>query len=216
MKDKRKISVQNSNLRRFRNNLRNIIFEANVAILLKIREEMEEITTKSDGSNTYIDSLAPKDLKKFRKLQSMHARFSDIGGRSICSCHACGKSDRNMIYNKPYVAWYCIECYDRNKNFYKRVLQERAEKGIAKADYDDFDEDYYKSFIDQDFQVDPKNREKLLRDKFNEEIGNQKDYNDPETLLKEFVLDGNVDEELAKSIEEYVFDKNDERSGHDS
>lgn len=210
MKDKRKITVRNLKLQTIRNNLRVILIKANVALLLKIQEEMYSIAPNS------VRNLAPDDLKRFRKLQNMHAEFSDIGGRSICSCHACGKSNRNMIYNKPYDAWYCVECYDRNKNFYKKVLQERAGKGIAKADYDDFDEDYYKSFIDQDFQVDRQNREELRWDKFMREIEKRKDYNDPETLLKEFVLDDSVDEELAKFVEEYVFDKSDKDSEHDN
>lgn len=213
MKDKRKISVQNSNLRRFRNNLRNIIIEANGVILLKIRGEREEITAKGDGSNIYVGSLTPKDLKKFRKLQNTHEELGEIVRRSICLCHACNKSDRDMIFNKPYDAWYCVECYDRNKNFYKKVLRERAEEGVAKADYDDFDEDYYKSFINQDFQIDPKNREELLWDKFMREIERRKDYNDPETLLKEFVLDDSVDEGLAKYAEDFLLDDSDEDSG---
>jgi NMD protein affecting ribosome stability and mRNA decay len=56
------------------------------------------------------------------------------------------RADKDMTFNPAYNMWFCVDCYAKTGEFYKQVLQERAEKGVSREDYDDFDEDYFKSF----------------------------------------------------------------------
>ena len=97
-----------------------------------------------------------------------------------------------------------------------KILRERAEKGIARADYDDLDEEYFKSFLDQKFQVDLQNQDKLHWEKFMRKITKGKDYDDPDTLLKEFVLNDSVDKGLEQFVDKFLLDDSDEDSGQDN
>ena len=107
----------------------------------KIFDEWEAM-----GDAKSVKKMSPKELKRYRELQQMESELTDVMNRSICKCYTCGKADRDMVYNPTYDAWYCVECYNMTRDFYKKVKKERKEKGVSKVDYDDFDEAYHKSF----------------------------------------------------------------------
>lgn len=83
--------------------------------LQKIRnnlfDEMDKISLYEDGRPKSVRYMTSDEKSRFRTLQEEQNRLKDLANRSICKCVACGKADRDMVYNKAYDAWYCTECY---------------------------------------------------------------------------------------------------------
>jgi len=69
------------------------------------------ISKYDDGKTKSVRYMTPEEKKRFRELQKQESALRDLASRSICMCVACGKADRDMVYNKAYNAWYCAECY---------------------------------------------------------------------------------------------------------
>ena len=111
MRDKRAIIIKSTRLQKIRNNLRNLILQAYNTQWQQLFDEMEEIERDSTGKYRSVRSMTPDERKKFRELQRQETALRDLAGRSILMCVACGKGERDMIYNKAYNAWYCTECY---------------------------------------------------------------------------------------------------------
>jgi hypothetical protein len=111
MKDKRAIIIKDPRLQKIRNALGNIILEAYHIQYKSIHNKGRTLLIKDDGTNQDIDELSPNKLKKFRQLQKQESKLRDLARRSICMCVSCGRGDQDMVYNKPYNAWYCTECY---------------------------------------------------------------------------------------------------------
>ena len=116
MKDKRAIIIKDPKLRKVRNNLRAILLRAVTDRLINLLDEREKL---AGGA---IDDLSPSELSQYRALQKQESQLSMSADKSICKCIACGKADRDMVYNKPYRAWYCTECYGMERSY----AQERA------------------------------------------------------------------------------------------
>lgn len=122
MRDKRAIIIKDPRLQKIRNNLRGVIIQAYHAQWKEIHDKWRAYFFNSDGSRRDIDDLSPVELRQFRELQEQENNLSNSLDRSILICVACGKADRDMVYNKAYNAWYCTECYGLERT----TAQERA------------------------------------------------------------------------------------------
>jgi len=112
----------------------------------KMHKEMRSLKADKNGALKTIDALSPLELKRFRELQNSENDNRRIVEASICQCATCRQIDKDMVFNPSYNMWFCVDCYAQTREFYKRIKQERKERGVSREDYDDFDEDYFKSF----------------------------------------------------------------------
>jgi len=136
VKDKRIISVKGPKLLKVRNELREVLLQARDAELRKIRSEMEKIDSNEVGDSIPMDELAPSQLKRFRELQQMESVNREIGDKSICMCFNCGRADRDMYYNHPYRAWFCVECMEFLRKGYSKMVAKKV-RGEYMCDPDD-------------------------------------------------------------------------------
>ncbi len=143
MKDKRIISLKNPNLRKIRNEMRELLILARNTKRGKIRSEMKEISSNEEGDSIPMDELTPSQLKRFRELQRLESKNKDIGRKSICLCYNCGKSDLDMYYNYPYRAWFCVECV----NFLKSAHSKMRAKKIRGEYTCDPNDEFGQSFL---------------------------------------------------------------------
>ena len=125
MKDKRIVSIRDPRLRKIRDELREVLFQARRAELRKIRDEMEEIDSNEEGDSIPMDELTPSQLKRFRELQRLESKNREIGKKSIC-----------MYYNHPYRAWFCVDCVKFLRKGYAKMKAKKA-RGEYTCDPDD-------------------------------------------------------------------------------
>ena len=131
MRDKRTIIIKNPRLQKIRNNLRSVLIEAIHVRTKNIRNQLKDLKKNPDGTRRTIDDLTKEELKKYRALQEEENYLRDLSYRSICMCVACGKGERDMVYNKAYDAWYCTECYNLHRAHAKKLAKKKKE-GAAK------------------------------------------------------------------------------------
>jgi hypothetical protein len=144
MRDKRAIVIKNPRLQKIRNNLRDIILEAVLAKSKRIRNQMQNLKKNPDGTGRSIRDFSPDELVKFRTLQEEQSDLRMLSQRSICMCIACGKGERDMVYNKPYDAWYCTECYDLHRTHAKELAEKKKQpQGREEEAIDEL----YKTFL---------------------------------------------------------------------
>ncbi|MFW9895953.1 MAG: hypothetical protein ACFFD7_09145 [Candidatus Thorarchaeota archaeon] len=110
-KDKRAIIIKDPQLVKIRNSLRDVIFQAAMRKKKRFYNEWRAILLNPDGTERYLEKLSSEELDKFRNLQKQENQLTDVINRSILKCVSCGKGHRNMVYNKPYDAWYYTFCY---------------------------------------------------------------------------------------------------------
>lgn len=125
MRDKRAIIIKNPELQRIRNSLRSIFIESILVEMKKFRDQRRKLVVSPDGSRKTVDDLSQKELKQFRQLQEQENLLSSALDKSILICVACGKGNRDMVYNKSYDAWYCTECYDMHRVYAERTVRSR-------------------------------------------------------------------------------------------
>lgn len=145
MRDRRAIIIKSPRLQRIRNNLRNLIIQASLSQLSRLFDEMEKIGRDSTGKYRSVRSMTPDEKKRFRMLQEEQASITDMIDRSILKCVACGKADRDMVYNKAYDAWYCTECYGMER--LAALDRAKARKKGAKSCEEQAIEDHSKTFL---------------------------------------------------------------------
>lgn len=128
MRDKRAIIIKNPRIQKIRNNLRCVFYQSARMRRKKIYDKWRAYLFNSDGSRRDIDDFSPVELEMFRKLQVQENQITDMINRSILKCVACGKADRDMVYNKSYNAWYCTECYEMEHAYAQELQSENKPK----------------------------------------------------------------------------------------
>lgn len=130
MRDKRAIIIKSPKMQRIRNNLRYVFYRAANSKWNEVHDKMRGLLTEDDSSHKSLYDLSPSELKLFRDLQNQEASITDMINRSILSCVTCGNGKRDMVYNKAYDAWYCIECYgiERLSAQKRAKVKERSNK----------------------------------------------------------------------------------------
>ena len=145
MRDKRAIIIKGSRLQKVRNNLRNLLLKAVSIKWNELFDEMEKISRDDKGKIKSVRYMTPDKKKRFRALQEEQARLRKVADKSICKCIACGRADRDMVYNKAYRAWYCTECYEM-EHAYAQELQSES-KPKPQGHEEKTIEDHSKTFL---------------------------------------------------------------------
>jgi len=105
MKKKRTISITNPKLRVIRNTLREIISRASDSIERELIQERDNLCLE-------------KDEERIRFLSDKIDKLSYVWKNSICVCPVCGSRTSDMTFNPHLKAWFCVDCYEKNRQFY--------------------------------------------------------------------------------------------------
>lgn len=116
MKKKKVVKIKNPELRRIRDNLRNILLQAASKEWNRLFNEQDKVFIDSNGNPKKM-SLEEKSI--FHELQEKMDRIHHISKNSICDCATCSAIDRDMVYNPYMKTWFCTECYQLNQQFYR-------------------------------------------------------------------------------------------------
>lgn len=122
-KKKRTVKIANPQLRRIRNELRNLLTEAK-------SEKMHEILDKKwelKHTEGFWDKTHPEyeNLHKLsRELSCQENDLSYAYSASIIFCPACMRIDKDMTYNPVLEKWFCTECYEKNKSLEIELVEE--------------------------------------------------------------------------------------------
>ncbi|MFX1457643.1 MAG: hypothetical protein ACFFDB_19935 [Promethearchaeota archaeon] len=131
MRDKRSIIIKNPKLIIARNSLRMVLMQAVNRRLIDLLHQEEKMEKNANGTYRSIKDFTPSELNQYRELQNWQSELRDIASRSICKCVACGKGDRDMVYNKAYDAWYCTSCYGMERDYAKASKKAKRHEGKA-------------------------------------------------------------------------------------
>jgi len=143
MKDKRVIRIQNPKLQKIRNEFRKLFDCWLDDEIYRIDEEMDSLKIDSEGRRVAIVDRDAETLKKYRKLQETVANLTALGNQSILRCHTCGRTDKDMQYNKGAMEWFCLDCTEKYKKMRNVLI---AKKGRGEYLYDLEDDDFYDTF----------------------------------------------------------------------
>lgn len=103
MKKKRTIMIRDPLLRKIRNALREIISNA-------ANEEYRRLIKEKERVDVYSD--------KNQELEINLDRLDTARKNSICVCPVCGSRTSDMTFNPHLKAWFCVDCYEKNRQFY--------------------------------------------------------------------------------------------------
>lgn len=140
MKDKRTIIVRNSKLRKVRNSFRFLFIRMNDKRWEAYHSEQHELLRDKEGK---LRNMSASKKARFRIIQEGLDKITKTIRSSICQCAACGSSEEDMTFNSILEEWFCVDCYKGMGDYYYEQKEERA-KGLV---HDDFNEEFYKSFI---------------------------------------------------------------------
>lgn len=107
VKKKRTIMIKNPRLRKVRDSLREIISKAS---------EYYEGELIQEKANLSIET----DKEKIKILASKRDQIHTALNNSICICPVCKSHTSDMTFNPYLKAWFCIDCYEKNRDFYIR------------------------------------------------------------------------------------------------
>ena len=107
MKKKKTIIIKNPRLQKLRYNLRMIIIKEAHMRKSMLRKKWKEYWEMGDRERAQDFAIEKQEIS--RSINN-----------SICICHVCGSTKKNMVYNPELKTWFCIECYGINKSFYRK------------------------------------------------------------------------------------------------
>ena len=62
-----------------------------------------------------------KELNEIEiKLSDKRDKLDYAWSNSICICPVCGSRTSDMTFNPYLKAWFCVDCYEKNRDFYVR------------------------------------------------------------------------------------------------
>ena len=142
MKKIRTITIKDSRLKKIRNNLRLLLFEALNTELQKYFVEQRRLNRDLYGNFKKMSKL---EKQRAGELTRKMRKITIFLEKSIIQCAACRKIDQDMTYNLVLKQWYCTECYkDMCELYYE---WQRKEGRAKKLEFDDFNEEFYKTFL---------------------------------------------------------------------
>ena len=113
MKKKRTISITNPRLKIIRDALREIISITTIAKLERIIQNNTRI------SEVYVNSDYSQEWgMKVKELSNKRDKLDTAWKNSICVCPTCGSRTSDMTFNPYLKAWFCVDCYEKNRRFY--------------------------------------------------------------------------------------------------
>lgn len=109
MKKHKRIIIENSHLKKIRNNLREIIGEAYVKLNADLIEKKRKLRKDLLNNGEPIDFVIDATKKFESKIQKLTRAFN----KSICFCDGCSSMDKDMVYSVKAGEWFCVDCYDK-------------------------------------------------------------------------------------------------------
>jgi len=143
MKDKRIIRIKNPRLQTIRNEFRKLFLGWKNDVIPRLNKEMALLMINEEGKRVGVMHMDEKILKKFRELQETVANLTALENQPILRYYTCGRTDKDMQYNKGTMEWFCLDCtekYKKKRNFLV------AKKGRGEYLYDLEDDDFYDTF----------------------------------------------------------------------
>ncbi|MFW9820694.1 MAG: hypothetical protein ACFFE5_13885, partial [Candidatus Thorarchaeota archaeon] len=130
MKHGRVISIKSAELRKIRDNLRQLLKIVALTRHDLLRDQVNEIERKLEGD------LPSKDLKMIRELNRQQSELRILLKYSICTCGMCGVDDVDMVWHAGWGEWWCLKCFreeeeaiDPKEKFNRGVIvHDNAEK----------------------------------------------------------------------------------------
>jgi hypothetical protein len=141
MKDKRIIRIKEPRHQKIRNEFRKLFLAWKSDTIHKLEVQRRALNIDPDGK--LIIDMHEATLKKFHKLQETVANLTALGNQSILRCHTCGRTDKDMQYNKGAMEWFCLDCTEKYKKMRNVLI---AKKGRGEYLYDLEDDDFYDTF----------------------------------------------------------------------
>jgi hypothetical protein len=136
MKDKRIIRIRDPKIQKARDTFRKVIFEAIRAESRSIHNEWRQIGSYNDDASKSVDDLTPKELKRFRELQTLENNLRALLRSSIITCSQCGRLEGDRYYNKYSGHWYCLDCVKEIRRGLAKIKAKKA-AGTYTCDDDD-------------------------------------------------------------------------------
>ncbi len=96
---------KNPELRKIRDSLREIITRASYSYESKLIEEKANLSIE-------------EDREKYKVLADKRDKIHTALNNSICICPVCKSRTSDMTFNPYLKAWFCVKCYEKNKQFY--------------------------------------------------------------------------------------------------
>jgi len=129
------IALKDPKLKKIRENLREIIFQA----VMDREDQLIELMEKEDRDTE-------EGYERYHELEEKKLELDRAMRYSTVTCPACNFGLlRDVKFNTYDKCWYCLECYNTIRLAY-RIRQEDIERGM---DVDrDYDEEYAHSFLD--------------------------------------------------------------------
>jgi len=121
MKKKRTIVIKTPKLVLIRNNFRKLWIKWSQDIRLNIRKKIQDVDLHPDGKPKALDEMTPQEQELYEQLEVKLSQIRYKLEASICLCTICGRSNRNMTFNPVDQEWYCTQCYEQNKEFFKNT-----------------------------------------------------------------------------------------------
>lgn len=122
MKKKRTICIKDPKLRKIRDNFRDLWLEWGTTLWKELFDERRAIEYNESGRVKDPSEWSKEERAKIYMLGSEISRLRNFESASICMCTVCYKGDRDMTYNPVHREWYCVDCYNENREFYKGTV----------------------------------------------------------------------------------------------
>ncbi len=117
MKHKKAIEIKDPQLRKIRNNLRLLCVSV---VNSRVGDYLDE-----QGDLLALDKMNSFDLDQYKKINRENEKLKSILNRSICLCPVCQRSDRDMVFNPVTKVWFCVRCYELNREYYKHTKDKK-------------------------------------------------------------------------------------------
>ena len=115
MKKKRTISIKNPQLRKIRNNFRNLWKEWAHQLTIQLHSREEEVYYNESGK--FKSEITGEEIERVRNISGKLSEIRNLVDKSICKCRRCVRTDQDMTYNPRDGAWYCVECYEEMRRW---------------------------------------------------------------------------------------------------
>jgi len=116
VKRKKVIEIKDPQLQKIRNNLRLMWISAVNSIVGGYLDEQRNLLR--NRMNSF-------EMDQYAKLVRKNEKLRRIVNRSICKCLVCQKADRDMVFNPITKVWFCVHCYELNREYYKHTKDAR-------------------------------------------------------------------------------------------
>jgi len=90
-----------------RYNLRTLIIKA---------AQMQRARLRNEWKRVYYEE---HDHGKAQQINKEKDAITRALRKSICMCNVCGTASKDMIFSPRLKTWFCINCYELNKEYYK-------------------------------------------------------------------------------------------------